>query len=104
MRDSLGQAEVSESGIFVLIQKDILRFNVSVNNVALVQIVDSFKYLSENFPLERLVGFERVRLHEVLQGFTVTELHLNVEDIDAASCKFLLLPVFTVSGTAPPSW
>lgn len=51
-----------------------------MNDLVLVQIVHSFEHLPEDLPLQLFVCAVRVRLQKLLEGLTVAELHLNVED------------------------
>ena len=67
-----------------MIQKDILGFNVPVNNISLVQVIHGFKNLPIDFPLQLFTGPPRVIFHELFESFTVTELHLDVEDLNAS--------------------
>ena len=53
--NSLGQAKVTQSGILVMVQEDVLRLDVTVDDVSLVQVVDSLEDLSENLPLDLFV-------------------------------------------------
>ena len=84
--DSFGEAEVSQSRIFVVIQEDIVGFDVPMDDVSRVQVVHSLQDLPEDLPFELLTvaGIRCIRLlEEVLEGFTVTVLHLDVENLDA---------------------
>jgi len=61
-----------------MIEKDVLRLDISVNDISLVQIADSLEDLTENFPLKFIILFQWVLAHEVFQRLTVAVLHLNV--------------------------
>ena len=93
--DTLGQAKVSQSCILIMIQKDILRFDVPVNYISLVQIIYGFESLPKNFPLKLFAGSSWVIFHELLEGLTIAVLHLDVEDLDAffGRCRAECLPL-----------
>jgi len=40
--DALGQTEVTQTRVFVVVQKDVLRLDVSMNNLVLVQVTNGF--------------------------------------------------------------
>ena len=80
--DSLCKAKVSQPRIFIMIQEDIVWLNISVDDVTRVQIVHCFEDLPEDLPLKFNIG-AGLLLKEVLQGLSITVLHLDVEDLDA---------------------
>ena len=77
--NTLGQAKVAEPYILIVIKKDIFWFDISVNNLSLMQVIDSFEYLPVNLPLELFVGTAGIFLKKLLQRLSVTILHLNVQ-------------------------
>ena len=81
-RDPFGQAEITQSYILVVVEKDIFWCNVAMDYLSLMQIVDSFQDLPVNFPLEFLICASWVLPQEVIQRLTVAVLHLNVEYLD----------------------
>ena len=80
---ALGEAEVTETSILFRIQENVLRLDISMNNIALVQIVNRFEDLSEDLPLNLFIFDTRVLLQIFFQGFTFAKLHLDVENFDA---------------------
>ena len=80
--DSLCEAKVTQPSIFIMIQEDIVWLNISVDDVTRVQIVHCFEDLPEDLPLKFHIG-AGLLLKEVLQGLSITVLHLDVEDLDA---------------------
>lgn len=100
--DPFSQTEVTQSSIFVIVQKDILRLNISVYNFVLVQVANCLEYLSVNFPLESLVHFKGVLFQKLFKSLTITELHLNVQDVYALLrlilffLFFLLVVIFLI--------
>jgi len=65
-----------------MIQEDIVWLNISVDDVTRVQIVHCFENLPEDLPLKFHIR-AGLLLKEVLQGLSITVLHLDVEDLDA---------------------
>ena len=64
--NTLGQAKVAEPYILIVIKKDIFWFDISVNNLSLMQVIDSFEYLPVNLPLELFVGTAGIFLKKLL--------------------------------------
>ena len=80
--NSFCKTKIAKTGIFVIVEKDIFRFDVSMDDLSLMQVIDSFKDLSEDPPLNLLVSLSRIFHHKVFKSLSVTILHLNVEYFD----------------------
>lgn len=96
--DTPRKTEIAEPSIVLRIQKDIFRLNVPVNNLVLVEVIDSFEGLPEDFPLEGLICLQRVPLEEVFQGLSVAQLHLDVQDDNAFI--FIRIALFLLTADA----
>ena len=66
-----------------MVQKDVLRLNVTVDGVARVKVLHGLKHLAEDFPFLLLLLLPWVVHEKLLQGLTVTVLHGNVHDFHA---------------------
>jgi hypothetical protein len=73
------KAKVAKLAVVLLVEENVLRFDISVNDLLTVEVGKCFKYLSEYFPLGLLLVALRMTLQEVIQGFTLAILHLDVE-------------------------
>ena len=65
-----GQAKINQASLIVINQKDVRRFNITVNDSVIVSILQCVRDLSDHFrgvgKRERLIlkkGFERFSLH-----------------------------------------
>jgi hypothetical protein len=75
------KAKVPQLHIVVLVEEDVKRLQVSVDEAALVvQVVECFHYLVEYSPLQIHIRFPWIGSDEVLQCLSLTELHLDVQD------------------------
>jgi hypothetical protein len=60
------KAKVAKFAVLLLVQEDVLRFDVSVDDLLTVQVGKRFKDLSEYFPLCLLLVALRMTLQEVV--------------------------------------
>ena len=85
-----------------MIEEDILWFNVPVDDLSLVQVVNSFKNLSVYLPLQLFISFSRVAPQKFLESFSVTKLHLNVENLDAMVSWTIDVFALSLDSVFPP--
>lgn len=76
------QAKVAESRVFVLIQKNVVGFDVSVDQAVILKVVHSFTDLFENLPLGLHALVFWVFHQKIQKVLTFAVLHLNVKDLD----------------------
>jgi len=72
-----------------------------VDDVPLVQVVDSFEDLAEDLPFEFFVSTAWILLKESFKGLSLAKLHLDVQDSDAVIIAALpaeLVPLIAVDG------
>jgi hypothetical protein len=74
------ESKITQSGVQMLVQKDILGFQVSMDDSSLVEIDQCVQNLPENLPFNRFLLAFRILLKKVHKVLAVTVLHLNVEN------------------------
>ena len=88
--DPFCETEVTQSGVFVVIQEHILRLDVSVDNAARLKVIHCFCQLPKDAPLQSFIFKKRVFFEEVIEGLPFAKLHLNVQNFDSWNLRLRL--------------